>query len=40
MEAAISGDIRYRDDKPVIEPDIKMAVAQLPDEFIAARKTS
>jgi len=37
MEAAITGDIRYREDIPVIEPDLKMAVAKLPDEFLSAR---
>jgi adenine-specific DNA-methyltransferase len=38
MEDAISGEASYREDKPVIEPDLKTAVARLPEEFIAARK--
>jgi len=38
MELAISGGIRYRKDIPVIEPNTKMAVARLPDEFLLARK--
>jgi len=35
---AISGKISYREDKPVIEPDLRAAVAQLPKEFAKARK--
>ena len=38
MEQAVSGTIAYREDKPVAEPDTRMSVAQLPEEFVAARK--
>ena len=38
MENAIAGEVSYREDTPVIEPDIKTAVARLPDEFIAVRQ--
>ena len=38
MSAALSGDIKYREDTPVFEPNENMAVAQLPFEFAEARK--
>ena len=37
MEDAITGEFTYREDKPVIEPNLKTAVARLPEEFIAIR---
>jgi len=38
MRETISGKISYREDKPVIEPDMRASVAQLPKEFARARK--
>lgn len=35
---AIEGTVRVRPDKPVVEPNPKMAVAQLPEEFKKARE--
>jgi hypothetical protein len=38
MEDTISGKLLYREDIPVVEPDLRMAVARLPQEFAEARK--
>lgn len=38
IQQAIDGTVKIREDKPVAEPDIKMAVAQLPEEFRKARE--
>lgn len=38
IQQAIDGTVKIREDKPVAEPDPKMAVAQLPDEFKKARE--
>ncbi|MBR3839599.1 MAG: site-specific DNA-methyltransferase [Erysipelotrichales bacterium] len=38
IKAAINGEIKIREDKPVVEPDLKASVAKLPDEFRKARE--
>lgn len=38
IQQAIDGTVKVREDKPVAEPNLKMAVAQLPDEFKKARE--
>ena len=38
IQQAIDGTIRVRPDVPVYEPDTSLAVAQLPEEFRAARE--
>jgi len=40
MKDALTGGIQYREDKPVIEPDLNSAVAKLPEEFFLTRNSS
>jgi adenine-specific DNA-methyltransferase len=37
IKAAIQGDIKIREDKPVMKPDLNAAVAKLPNEFRKVR---
>lgn len=38
IDLAIKGDIRIRDDKPIMKPDTNTAVAKLPEEFRKVRE--
>lgn len=38
IQQAIDGTVRVRPDKPVAEPNPKMEVARLPEEFRIARE--
>ena len=40
IQQAINGTVKVRDDKPVTEPNPKMAVAKLPEEFRLARENA
>lgn len=38
LEETVSGNIKIREDKPVVEPNANASVAKLPDEFAQARR--
>ena len=40
LEAAINGSIKFREDVPVIAPNLKSAVAKMPEEFVKVRGSS
>ena len=38
IKSTIAGDVRVREDVPVIEPNLRSSVAKMPDEFIKAKE--